>query len=85
MSSRSLSATGNSRGGGPVPDARFTWVDAYQTVTSVVMVAVGIVILVRTAGLGMHLTALLVGLAFVGLGAYRLSFVAAFLRRGRSL
>ena len=67
-----------------MPDARFTRVDAYQTVTSVLMVILGIVILARTLGPGMHFTALLVGLAFVGLGGYRLSFVRAYLRRGRS-
>jgi hypothetical protein len=83
MNSRSPSATANSRGGGTVPEARLTRVDLYQTVTSALMVIVGMVILARTLGPGMHLTALLVGLAFVGLGAYRLSFVVAYLRRGR--
>jgi hypothetical protein len=57
----------------------------YRTVTSALMVVLGIVILARTLGAGVHLTALLVGLGFVGLGAYRLSFVVAHLRRGRSL
>ena len=68
-----------------MPDARFTRADIYQTVTSAMMVILGIVILARTLGPGMHLTALLVGLGFVGLGAYRLSFVLAYLRRGRSM
>lgn len=66
-------------------NARFTRVDMYQAVTSALMVALGIVILARTLGPGMHLTALLVGLGFVGLGVYRLSFVLAYLRRGRSV
>lgn len=85
MSSRSPNATGNWRGNGIVRDARFTRVDMYQTVTSVLMVVLGIVILARTLGLGMHLTALLVGLGFLALGAYRLSFVLAYLRRRRSM
>jgi hypothetical protein len=85
MNSRSLNATGNSRGNATVPDARFTRVDVYQAVTSALMVVLGTVILARTLGPGMHLTALLVGLGFVGLGAYRLSFVLAYLRRGRSM
>jgi len=49
------------------------------------MVVLGMVILARTLGPGMHLTALLVGLAFVGLGVHRLSFVLTYLRRGRSM
>ena len=68
-----------------MPEARFTRVDMYQTVTSALMVILGMIILARTLGPGMHLTALLVGLAFVGLGTYRLSFVLAYLRRGRSV
>lgn len=62
-------------------EVRFTRVDVYRTVTSVLMVVLGIVILGRTVGSGLHLVALLMGLAFVGLGAYRLSFVVAYLRR----
>lgn len=85
MSSRLPNATGNWRGNGTVRDARFTRVDVYQTVTSALMVVLGMVILARTLGPGMRWTALLVGLGFVGLGAYRLSFVLAYLRRGRSM
>lgn len=61
----------------------FTRVDVYQTVTSVLMVVLGAVILARTLPLGVHLQALLVGLGFIGLGAYRLSFVAAHVLRQR--
>lgn len=68
-----------------MPDAQFTRVDMYQTVTSALMVVLGIVILARTLVAGVHVTALLVGLGFVGLGAHRLSFVVAHLRRSRSL
>ncbi|HLW47923.1 MAG TPA: hypothetical protein VKW09_09170 [bacterium] len=60
---------------------RFGTADAYRTVTSVLMVVIGIVILARSLPSGIHLQALLMGLVFAGLGAYRLSFVAAYLRR----
>jgi len=68
-----------------MPEAGFTRGDVYRTVTSALMVVLGLVILVRTLASGLHLTALLVGLGFVGLGAYRLSFVFAYLRRGGSV
>ncbi len=67
--------------GEPAGPQRFTAADVYKTLTSVLMVAMGIVILARTLPLGLHLQALLVGLGFLGLGAYRLSFVVAYLRR----
>ena len=47
------------------------------------MVVLGAVILARTLPFGLHLTAFLVGACFIGLGAYRLSFVVRYLRRGR--
>lgn len=61
----------------------FTRADAYRTIVSILMVIMGIVILARTLPLGVHLQALLVGGGFVALGAYRLSFVIAYLRRRR--
>ncbi len=61
--------------------ATFTRADAYKTVISVLMVVMGVVILARTLPLGIHLQALLVGLGFIGLGAHRLSFVIAYIRR----
>ena len=64
--------------------AAFTRADAYRTVVSVLMVIMGVVILARTAPLGLHVQALLVGGAFVALGAYRLSFVVAYFRRRRT-
>lgn len=60
---------------------RYTAVDVYQTLTSILMVVLGVVILARTLPLGVHLPALLVGFGFLGLGGYRLSFVVAHLRR----
>jgi hypothetical protein len=62
---------------------RFTGADAYRSVVSVLMVALGAVILARTLPLGFHVTAVLVGACFIGLGAYRLSFVVRYLMRGR--
>jgi hypothetical protein len=64
-----------------MPELRFTRGDMYQTVTSVLMVALGLVILARTLGFGLRPMSLLVGFGFIGLGAYRLSFVLAYLRR----
>lgn len=66
-------------------EVTFTLVDAYRTVIGVLMVLLGGVILVRTLPLGVHLLAVLVGLGFLGLGAYRLAFVVAYLlRQGKS-
>lgn len=59
----------------------FTWVDAFRTIISVLMIVLGVVILARTLPLGVHLQALLIGLGFVGLGAYRLAFVIAYFAR----
>jgi hypothetical protein len=67
-----------------MPETRFTRVDLYRTVTSVLMVVLGIVVLARALGLGVHLSSLLVGFGFIALGAYRLSFVVAYLRRRAS-
>lgn len=62
---------------------RFTVADAYRTLTSALMVILGIVIWIRTFPFGLHLLALLVGGCFIGLGAHRLSFVVRYLRRRR--
>ena len=79
------SATASWLAGRLMPEAaRFTWADAYRTVTSAVMVVLGVVILARTLVFGFHLLAVIVGLAFIALGAHRLSFVVAYLRRRRS-
>lgn len=64
-----------------MPEPRFTRSDLYRTATSALMVALGLVILARTLGFGLHLMSLLVGAGFIALGAYRLSFVVAYLRR----
>jgi hypothetical protein len=63
---------------------RCTAADVYRTITSVLMVVMGVVILARTLPLGFHLQAVLVGAGFAGLGAYRLSFVVAYLRRRKA-
>ncbi|HET9000250.1 MAG TPA: hypothetical protein VFP86_11425 [bacterium] len=64
-----------------MPEPQFTRADLYRTATSALMVALGLVILARTVGFGLHPMSLLVGFGFIGLGAYRLSFVVAYLRR----
>jgi hypothetical protein len=68
-------------GGKPGDLPRYGAADIYRTLISVLMVAMGVVILVRTVPLGLHLQALLVGFGFLGLGVYRLSFVVRYLRR----
>jgi hypothetical protein len=60
---------------------KFTTADIYRTAMSVLMVVTGGVILVRTLPFGVHAQALLMALGFIGLGAYRLSFVVAYVRR----
>lgn len=76
---------GSSRHANATPGAvRFTPADGYRSVTSALMVVLGVVILARTLALGFHIIAVLVGLGFIGLGAYRLSFVVAHIRRARS-
>lgn len=67
----------------PAESPAYSRADAYRTVTSILMVVMGIVILARTLPLGVHVQALLVGLGFIALGAHRLSFVLAYLRRLR--
>ena len=84
MNSPWRSGTGGSERGRAMREAvTFTRVDVYRTVTSGLMVILGAVILARTLPLGMHLQALAMGLGFIGLGAYRLSFVAAHVVRRR--
>jgi hypothetical protein len=61
----------------------YTTADVVRTAMSVLMIVMGSVILVRTLPLGFHAQALLVALGFIGLGAYRLSFVVAYMRRRR--
>ena len=76
---------GSSRHANQAPGAvRFTPADGYRSITSALLVILGVVILARTLALGFHIIAVLVGLGFIGLGAYRLSFVIAYLRRARS-
>ncbi len=62
---------------------RFTGGDAFRTVVSVLMVVLGAMILARTLPLGFHVIAFLVGACFIGLGAYRLSFVIRYFARRR--
>lgn len=55
------------------PPARATWGDAYRIGLGLLMIPLGITILVRTFAAGIVTpTALLMGLAFVAFGVYRL-------------
>lgn len=71
------------RPNGRIGVARFTVADVYRSVMSALMVILGVVILVRTLAFGFHFIAVLIGLGFIALGAYRLTFVIAYLRRAR--
>ena len=55
------------------PPARATWGDAYRIVLGLLMIPLGITILVRTLSAGIVTpTAVLMGLAFIAFGVYRL-------------
>ena len=54
--------------------------DYYQMALSILMVILGPVIIVRSLLSGFSILALIVGIGFLFLGAYRLSFVYRFLK-----
>jgi len=54
------------------PPTQFTWGDKARLVLGGIILALGVVILWRTLPLGVTLQAIIVGLAFIGFGAYRL-------------
>jgi uncharacterized membrane protein HdeD (DUF308 family) len=55
------------------PPARATWVDFYRIGLGALMIPLGITILVRAANQsGLTPPALLMGIAFIGFGVYRL-------------
>jgi hypothetical protein len=57
-----------------------TRMDYYQIITSILMIIIGGIILLRTFLSGIFATSLLVGGGFFGLGVYRLSFVYRYFR-----
>ncbi|EQB64131.1 MAG: hypothetical protein RBG1_1C00001G1710 [candidate division Zixibacteria bacterium RBG-1] len=62
------------------PAKNFTRMDYYQMALSILMVILGPVIIVRSLLSGFSILALIVGIGFLFLGAYRLSFVYRFLK-----
>lgn len=55
------------------PPAQATWADAYRFGLGLLMIPLGLTILVRTFAAGIYTpTALLLGLAFIAFGSYRL-------------
>lgn len=55
------------------PPAKATWADAYRFGLGLLMIPLGVIILVRTLIAGIYTpTALLLGLAFIAFGSYRL-------------
>ena len=57
--------------------------DYYQIFTSVLMVVLGAIILIRSASGAITIMTLLVGGGFLALGCYRLKFVIKYLKEKR--
>jgi len=66
----------------PMPD-KLCKTDYYQIVTSILMVILGAVILIRSVSSTITLMTLLVGGGFLALGCYRLNFVIKYVRGKR--
>ena len=58
------------------PPERVSAVDVLRTLTGLVSLGAGLVVLVRIVPMGVNPVALVTGLAFLGFGVYRLSVVA---------
>ena len=54
------------------PPTKFTITDKYRLVLGVIALVIGIVILWRTIAIAVSLPGLMVGIAFIGFGVYRL-------------
>ncbi len=68
------------------PPEKATWADLYRTFLGLLMIPLGIIILVRTLSMGILTPAsVLMGVAFIGFGAYRLYVAAVRFRLLRSL
>ena len=68
------------------PPQTATWADAYRTGLGALMLALGVTILVRSISLGViTLPAMIMGLAFIGFGTYRLYVGAVRYRMYRAL
>ncbi|OGC78623.1 MAG: hypothetical protein A2145_02560 [candidate division Zixibacteria bacterium RBG_16_40_9] len=62
------------------PAKNLTKVDYYQITLSILMIILGPVIILRSLVSGFSILAVIVGIGFLFLGAYRLSFVYRFLK-----
>ena len=60
---------------------KLTGRDYYQFVASILMTILGLIILVRTLFSGVFVLPILVGLGFLFLGIYRLSFICRYFKR----
>ena len=67
------------------PPTQFTRGDKARLVLGGVILALGVVILWRTLPLGVTLHAIVVGLGFIGFGAYRLWLGCSRLRQWRKM
>jgi uncharacterized membrane protein HdeD (DUF308 family) len=66
------------------PNRKISGKDYYQIFTSIFMVILGAIILFRSMGHSIRIMPLLVGMGFLALGIYRLSFVARYFKeRGK--
>ena len=54
------------------PPTKFTIIDKYKLVLGVIAIALGVVILWRTIPVAISPPALMIGIAFIGFGVYRL-------------
>ena len=54
------------------PPTKFTIIDKYKLVLGVIAIALGVVILWRTIPVAISPPALMMGIAFIGFGVYRL-------------
>ena len=54
------------------PPTKFTIIDKYKLVLGIIAIALGVVILWRTIPVAISPPALMIGIAFIGFGVYRL-------------
>ena len=54
------------------PPTKFTIIDKYKLVIGIIAIALGVVILWRTIPVAISPPALMIGIAFIGFGVYRL-------------
>ena len=65
---------------GDVP-RRLSALDYYKILVSVLMVGLGILILYRSVLRGLNIMPVIVGLSFIGFGAYRIKFIINYFKQ----